>query len=244
MRRRGMLVLLASAMLAAALLCQAPAWLIDVALARTPLRCGDCAGTLWHGRGWLSIRLTQADASVRVLPLLPVSWSLGWLNGPAWLIATPEGAGSVQPGWNGLNVHIPAARLSLKRLALPAWVDPGALAGEASLAPATLTCRYAGVCEGSLSFQVRGIAARIFAGEHLADVSGQLTLEPSGSIDGQAVLEGQGAVTGELRFRAQGQARPTIQGWLAPTTDASPGLAATLRRLGPAGPRGVNIELH
>lgn len=231
-------------MLLAALLCQAPAWLIDLALARTPLRCGDCSGTLWHGRGWLSVRLEQADASVHVLPLLPLSWSLDWRDGPVLLIATPEGEGLLRPGAQGLMVHAPAIRLSLKRLALPAWGAPGALAGEAVLTPTTLACRYAGGCEGKLSFQIHGIAARIFAGEYLADVAGELTLETSGSMNGQVILGGAGAMTGELRLRAQGQARPSIEGWLAPGASASPGLAATIRGLGPAGPHGVMVQFH
>lgn len=174
-------------------------------------------------------------------PLAPVSWSVGWHDGPALLIDTLDGRGSVRAGPGGLVIQSPEIRLSLKRLALPAGVDLGALAGEASLMPATIECGYTAGCDGKLPFRVQGMAIRMFPGEYLADGSGELVLHRSGEFDGRIVLDG-GGITGELHVRRRGAAMPTIKGWLAPTSRASPGLTATVRGLGPAGPKGVIID--
>jgi hypothetical protein len=226
------------ALASAALLLTMPAAMLGWLLADTPLCLIDSHGPWWAGDAWLASRGAHQQAR----PIIPVSWHLTWLGAPAVAIATPTGSGSVAFGITGTRMDLPAFRIDLTTLPLPATIVSQALNGSLRGINGHFLCSYRASCRGRARLHAENLMVALFPADNLGDIDIEARAD-----DGQQwvrmAMDGKSALAGEITVDLA-QDRLAMRGELSATSQASPALARALASLKAAGTNTLSFGAH
>jgi hypothetical protein len=182
------------------------------------MRVGQCAGSIWNGRGLLNV---IDPVSRQLRPWVRLDWSFRparLLQGRvAWQLAMDGASSQLELGAMGWRV----AEFRVNGPARNFWQRvPGPLAkmawdGDISLAVDVLECSWRRVCNGRLQANWASAASEFLPGQIFGDYlvqangsAGDFAFNWTSSSDSMVQLSGAGNVSGEGKVRLAG----TIKG--------------------------------
>lgn len=211
MKRRIAIVLAVLCGALAAVLCQAPAALLDLGVRQASegrVRIADARGSAWNGEG---VILADAAAGHGALPLGQLGWRLaGFRDGALEIALAFDGRplGRLRLDVTGIGTTVADWRLpAAGTLALlPGALGRGQWEGQLALTGADGRCDWLGRCTGHAQLAWSGAATRRIENGALGDY--QLALDGNdGRVDFELSSgEGPIALTGKGRWQ-QGQLR-------------------------------------